>query len=217
MPETEQFSWELVWNTRNRKKNLTRLIWIKRWHREVQASVSYACKLRSMILGSENDRNRYRRQGEITVSGRKPPVIDENRKQYSWPDDRRIFSGTFGRFLRERTRIWSEDIEKISATLCPEHCFQVPSNFGSLSPGPDRTLWYEKRCICLSKRLLHKLKLQTLCRNFVESLEFSILIIVYIKKDWILLHDLSQSFSNNGSTAFSFRKGPANPKDKYYL
>jgi hypothetical protein len=43
------------------KNNFTRLIWIERWHMEVQASVSYACKLRSMILGSENDRNRYRR------------------------------------------------------------------------------------------------------------------------------------------------------------
>jgi hypothetical protein len=61
------------------------------WHRKVQASVNYVSKLRSIILISENDRNRCERWGKITVCRRKISELDGNRKQYSGPEDRRIF------------------------------------------------------------------------------------------------------------------------------
>jgi hypothetical protein len=54
-------------------------------------------------------------------------------------------------------------------------------------------------------------------RTKVFRKNFSLLIIVYVNKDWILSHNLSQSFSNSSSTVFSFRKKSANPKDERYL
>ncbi len=45
------------------------------------------------------------------------------------------------------------------------------------------SVMFVKICICSSKYLLHKLRLATFCRNFLEKLERSVLGIVYFKKD----------------------------------
>jgi hypothetical protein len=72
-------------------------------------------------------------------------------------------------------------------------------------------------CTCSSKRLLYKLRLRTFCKDFLEKLERSLLIIVCVNKDWILSHNLSESFSKSSRTVFSFRKKSTNPKDERYL
>jgi hypothetical protein len=77
--------------------------------------------------------------------------------------------------ISENDRNWRRKWGKVRRLFGPEYCFQVPSNSETFLPEPARTLRYEKLLICLSKRLLYKLKVRTLQG-------FSVLIIVLLKK-----------------------------------